>query len=177
MDNIILIGFMGSGKTSVGMRLASARECSFFDTDQMIEQKYNKAISEIFKEHGEEYFRLLETAMLEQLLSKRECFVLSVGGGLPIRPENHEYLKKIGKIIYLNPSKEILIERLRGDKNRPLLKGEDLEEKIESLMNKRKEVYEQLADQVVHTDGMSFEKIINQINEVTRNEDSGNEWT
>lgn len=171
MDNIILIGFMGSGKTSLGKQLARARKCCFYDTDHMIEQKYNKTISQIFKEQGEEYFRLLETAMLEQLLSKNECFVLSVGGGLPIRPENHEYLKKIGKIIYLNPSKEVLIGRLRGDKNRPLLKGNDLEKKIDLLMNERKEVYETLANQIIDTDGMSFEEIISQINEVIRDED------
>lgn len=166
MDNIVLIGFMGSGKTSVGLRLASARGCTFFDTDQMIEEKYQKTISQIFLEYGEEYFRLLETATLEQLSEKKEVFVLSVGGGLPIRPENKEYLRKIGSVVYLSASKETLMKRLQSDQSRPLLKGGNLEEKIETLMKERKEIYERLANKVIKTDGMSFDKIIEQICEV-----------
>lgn len=176
MNNIILIGFMGSGKTSVGKRLAKRRKAVFLDTDQMIEEKYQTTIADIFNKHGESYFRLLETAMLEQILTMNPPIVLSVGGGLAVQPENFEYLKKIGKIFYLRSSKETLIKRLKNDKTRPLLQGGSLEDKISELMAKRENIYEEIADTAIDTDGLSFKKIMDKIERGGEIEDSGNQW-
>lgn len=163
MDNIILIGFMGSGKTSVGKRLAQQRNAVFLDTDHMIEEKYQTTIADIFKKHGEAYFRLLETSMLEQIVTMESPLVLSVGGGLAVQPENFEYLKKIGKILYLRASKETLIKRLKGDRIRPLLQGNDLEARISQLMAERGNIYEQIANNSIDTDDLNFEQIIDKI--------------
>ncbi|SCP98078.1 shikimate kinase [Anaerobium acetethylicum] len=163
MNNIILIGFMGSGKTSVGEKLADQLGIRFVDTDEVIEKKYERSISSIFAEHGEPYFRLLETAVLEELSGDSEPFVMSAGGGLPVQDKNHEYLKKIGTTVYLKAKKETLVERLEGDRTRPLLQGGALEERIEALMKEREHIYEAVADLSVETDGRETEKIAEEI--------------
>lgn len=166
MNNIILIGFMGSGKTSVGEKLAEKLDVRFADTDAIIEEKYKTSISAIFAEHGEPYFRLLETAVLEEMANDSEAFVLSVGGGLPVQPENHACMKRIGMTVYLKTKKETLIERLKGDTTRPLLQGGELEARVESLMKDREHIYEAVSDISVDTDGKTLGQIADEIIEM-----------
>lgn len=163
MNHIILIGFMGSGKSSVGKKLARAMELSFVDTDNLIEEQAHMKINDIFEEYGEEYFRDLETLTLRQLLDVQNRLVIAVGGGLPMRSENRNYLKQLGTVIYLKAEVDTLAERLQGDTSRPMLKGRDLKTKIRDLMQARGSVYQETADIDIVTDQKGCRRIVEEI--------------
>lgn len=150
---VILIGFMGSGKTSTGKELAVMLNIPFLDTDEIIEKEQNRSINDIFAAEGEAYFRKLEQTLIQRLLKEETKGVLSVGGGLPVFSGNAEILKKMGSVVLLNAQKETLIKRLQSDATRPLLADGSLEQKIESLMQARAQIYRETADFVVETDG------------------------
>lgn len=156
LKNIILIGFMGAGKTTLGRQLAKQLGVPFVDTDERIEQGQGRKISDMFDKEGEAYFRRLETEQLEELAAIKKRRVISVGGGLPVQEQNHALLKELGRTVYLKAEKETLIQRLSGDTSRPLLKGGGLEEKIDRLMSERGHIYEMVADVTVHTDHMGL---------------------
>ena len=162
-DNIILIGFMGCGKSSVGIRLSDRLRRTIIDTDQWIEQKQKKTVSEIFEESGEEAFRCMETECLRKLIKTARRQIISVGGGLPMRKENHALLKELGRVFYLKVTPETVYERVKNDTTRPLLQVEDPMERIRTLMEKRAPVYEACADVIVEVSGKSFEEIIEEI--------------
>ena len=166
MKNIILIGFMGCGKTSVGKRLAESENMEFLDTDEWIEREQQTTISEIFETKGEAAFRNMETECLRQILEYTEKpFVLSVGGGLPIREENRKLLLQIGHVVYLKASPEVIYKRLHNDKTRPLLQGMNPRGRIMDLMNARKNYYEDAAEYIIHVDDRGFSDIIEEIKE------------
>lgn len=158
MNNIILIGFMGSGKTSCGREVAKLSGRDFCDTDELIERQQKMSISNIFEKYGEPYFRELETALVKSLRGK-EIGVLSVGGGLAVTEGNGALLKQIGTVIYLRAGIKCLVERLRGDDTRPLLAGGTIEEKITSLMKIRESAYIDASDVIIDTDGFSVEEV------------------
>lgn len=161
MANIILIGFMGAGKTSFGKWLAKNKDMDFMDTDAVIEDEAGISINEIFDKHGEEYFRNLETGLMERFIDEgADNIVLSVGGGLPVREINRQLLKKLGNVVYLRASADTLCKRLEGDGTRPLLKGGDLRTRITGLMEKREKLYDDAATVYVDTDDRSFEEIL-----------------
>lgn len=162
-QNMILIGFMGAGKTSVGEELAGRFGKTLIDTDRMIEERAGMSISDIFAVQGEETFRRLETEVLEQLISEASGETISVGGGLPLREENRKLLKKLGTVIYLRVRPETVLARLKGDTTRPLLQGDDVEEKVNSLLSKRGPIYEIAADRIISVDGRSVEQIADAI--------------
>lgn len=164
MSNIILIGFMGCGKTTFGKWIAANKNMTFCDTDDCIEQEQNCTINNIFATKGEAHFRELETRMIEKLIETCDNCVISVGGGLPVRECNRELLKRLGKCVYLRTAKEELVKRLKNDTTRPLLAGGDLEQKIDTLMQARKDIYEGAADVIIDTDNKSFEEMFAQIN-------------
>ena len=164
MKNIILIGFMGCGKSSVGRRLAQTLNCDFLDTDELIEKEQGKSISEIFANEGEAAFREMETECLRRLLNREgDGFVLSVGGGLPVREVNRNLLKELGTVVLLSVSAEVVYKRLRNDKTRPLLQDKNPRGRIEDLMNARKGFYEDAAEYVVNVDEKNFGEIIDEI--------------
>ena len=163
MKNIVLMGFMGAGKTTIGKKLAKALEYEFIDTDEWIEKEQGRKISNIFAEDGEVVFRDMETDLLRRLQNSEEKFVLSVGGGMPVREENRALLRNLGIVIYLKTSKEEIIRRVSGDKNRPLLQDGDLEEKVTSLMNAREQIYVETAHVDVITDGKTPSKVVENI--------------
>ncbi len=163
MENIILIGFMGSGKTSVGGKLSRVMHMKFKDTDQLLEEEFGCKISEFFEKEGEAEFRNRETALLQRLNGTLQSTVLATGGGLPLRPENAELLKKLGMVVYLKASRETTVRRLSGDTTRPLLAGGNVEQKVEALLEQRIPLYTAAADVTVLTDGKSFYEIINEI--------------
>ena len=166
MKNIILIGFMGCGKTSVGKRLAESENMEFLDTDEWIEREQQTTISEIFETKGEAAFRNMETECLRQILEYTgKPFVLSVGGGLPIREENRKLLLQIGHVVYLKASPEVIYKRLHNDKTRPLLQGMNPRGRIMDLMNARKNYYEDAAEYIIHVDDREFSDIIEEIKE------------
>ena len=164
--NIVLIGFMGSGKTSIGMKCARAFSYEFLDSDAQIEEKQQKTINDIFAEQGEAAFRNMETTFLNNLLGKQEPFVLGTGGGMPMREENVAILKQIGLIVFLKAGQEELMKRLTNDTTRPLLAEGDIRDKVEHLYTKRLPVYEAAADYILETDGKSFYEIIKEIEEI-----------
>ena len=161
--NIILIGFMGAGKTTVGNVVAERLNQPLFDTDQLIEQQAGMSISKIFEVYGENEFRRLETEMLKENLSASKDWVLSVGGGLPLKEENRGLLKKMGIVVYLRVKPDTVLQRLRGDKSRPLLQGGDVKQKVESLLRQRGSIYEEGADIVIDVDGKAPEDIAQEI--------------
>ncbi len=163
MRNIILIGFMGSGKTTVGLRLSYRLRMPVEDTDKLIEQKENRRIKDIFATEGEEYFRRRETELLQEISRRNYGRILSVGGGTPVRAENRELLRRCGTVVYLRIRPETVYERLKGDTTRPLLQCEDPLLKIRELMEARKDAYESCADIIVDVDQLSMEEILNQI--------------
>lgn len=165
MDNIILIGFMGAGKTTVGKFLARDSGMRFLDTDDQIVSWQKMSIPDIFSAYGEEYFRNLETELLRNMQDNTKHAVISVGGGMPVREENRVLLRKLGCVVYLSASKETILSRVGRDDSRPMLNGEDLEKRVEQLMRDREALYRQAAHVEVKTDGRSVyqvEQIIRQ---------------
>jgi len=157
-QNIILIGFMGCGKTSIGRRLSYKLRIPVEDTDKLIEQKKGQRISEIFEQSGEAAFRTMETELLNEIAQRDYKRIISVGGGLPVREENQVLLKKCGFVIYLRTDAETIYERLKDDCTRPLLQCENPLEKIKSLMASREEAYVSCADFIVEEDGRNEEE-------------------
>ena len=170
-NNIILIGFMGSGKSTIGKIIAENFGMHFLDTDAWIEEREQITISEIFASRGEAYFREFETKCLEVLLEesgkgsddKVIRNVISVGGGLPMKEENRQLLKKLGKVIYLKATEETIYNRLKTDTTRPLLQGDNPKQKIKNLMEQREEIYCQAADVVVEVDNKEIMEIVEEI--------------
>lgn len=158
-ENIVLIGFMGSGKTTLGKWISAEHGYTFVDTDELIELKEGRSISDIFAADGEGYFRDLETETVCGLADREDRIVVSVGGGLPIKPENRVYMRRAGKVVYLKTSVDELVKRLEGDTKRPLLAGGDIRKRINTLMAQREDIYEDAADVVVDTTGKTFEQI------------------
>lgn len=166
MDNIILIGYMGSGKSSVAKALAEKTGMELLDTDQRIEENENRRISDIFASEGETAFRDMETAFLKNLLDEGFKGILSTGGGMPVREENRALLKKLGKVIYLKTSVDTLAMRLIGDHSRPLLQGETEEskkQKIADMLASREPAYMAAADAVIPTDEMTTAGLADEI--------------
>jgi shikimate kinase/nucleoside-diphosphate-sugar epimerase len=149
--NILLIGLMGSGKTTVGRIVAQMIGFQFVDTDAMIVETAGKTIPEIFASEGEAGFRLRESAALRSLLGKRGC-VIATGGGIITQPRNLPILRHLGYIVWLDADPERLARRTAMNSNRPLLAGEeDPKAKLERLLTERKPLYKSLADLRIQT--------------------------
>lgn len=165
MSSIILTGYMGCGKSTVGRRLSYAQRRPFLDTDKLIERRTGMTISQLFETKGEEYFREMETDCIKGLLEERGEYIIAVGGGLPLREENRRLLKKLGIVIYLQADWETIFERVKRDTSRPLLAGPDPQGKIKRMMAERAPLYEQAADITIKVDNKSFDTIIKEIGE------------
>lgn len=163
MKHIILIGFMGCGKTTLGNELARALEWAFVDTDELVVQEAGRSVNDIFAEEGEAGFRQRESRALESLTRQGRPCVISAGGGLPIQPQNHRLLEQLGTVIYLQAPAQTLEQRLRGDTKRPLLQGADLGHRIRSMMEEREPIYQEVADLIVQTEGKDFGELIGEI--------------
>ncbi len=164
-NNIVLIGYMGAGKTAVGKCLAKEYGYDFVDTDSYIVEKEKMSINEIFEKKGEAYFRELETKVIIELKEKLTNTVFSTGGGMPIKEENQILLKEMGKVFYLKASPDTTYKRVSGNSDRPLLAGDNMYEKICSMLKERAPKYESASDIVVNTDSLSIEKIAECIKE------------
>jgi len=158
--NIVLTGFMGSGKSTVGKVLAEKTVREFVDLDLFIENKISMYISDIFALMGETAFRKFESEAISEL-SAQENTVIASGGGAVLNPDNVAAFKKNGIIIHLNVSAKILLERLKLDYRRPLLAG-DMEQTVVSLLTQRRPVYKAVADYTIAADGTA-EEVVNEI--------------
>lgn len=174
MKHVILIGFMGSGKSTVGFRLSYKLKKCLIDTDKLIEEREKMRISEIFATKGEGYFRQKETECLNSLFHELGSRVISLGGGTPIREENREIIKKLGKVIYLQASPDTIYQRVKHDTSRPLLQCENPKEKIEALLTERNPIYESVADIIIHVDGKEMKDVVQEIVEAVQDEDFSN---
>ncbi len=161
--NIILIGFMGAGKTTIGERLASLMKRRMIDTDAYIVAKEGMSINEIFDKKGEEYFRKLETDVIKEITNTTHNAIISTGGGMPLRDENAKLLKKLGKVFYLKSEPDTIYERVKGSTDRPLLNVENPKERIVSLLKERSPKYENAANVTVETDDKDIEEVVDVI--------------
>lgn len=161
--NIVLIGFMGCGKTTVGKALSKEIGKPVLDTDVWIERKQQKTITEIFREDGEDAFREMETDCLKQLLSLEEKHIISVGGGLPQKKENRKILHSLGTVVYLKIAPEEVFLRLQEDTDRPLLQVENPIVRIRELLTRREPLYMACADIVIDVTQKTIEEIVQEI--------------
>ena len=162
--NIFLIGMMGTGKTTVGKKLAQRLSYRFFDSDVLIERVTQQSISDIFATQGEETFRHLETQVLSELAACTKS-VIATGGGIVVKSENWSYLHH-GLIVWLDVSVPILAKRLAKDTTRPLLQATDLRLKLQSLLQQRHSLYAQSDLQIIIDHEQTPDDIVEQILEL-----------
>ncbi len=182
---VSLTGFMGSGKSSIGRVLAGRLGCPFFDLDSLIEEGEGRSIPDIFSSGGERLFRNLEIMYLSDFLDRtpRHCpsgpadkqappvtAVLALGGGTLTTAECAGMVEEKTFCIYLRASADTLVENLKGaEEGRPMLSGENLRERVEDLMAKRKDIYEGAARAVIDTDGKTYGESSDEILEILTN--------
>lgn len=159
MNTLFLTGFMGAGKTTIGRALADELSLTLFDTDELIERAMKKTINAIFEDEGELAFRNYEHKVLQNVSG--QSVLVTTGGGIVTREENRQCMKKNGIIIYLHSDPETILERLREDATRPLLR-ENKKDKIDQLFEARLPYYLE-ADYVVNTTGKSVNTIVTEI--------------
>ena len=160
--NIVLIGFMGAGKSTVCEYLARMFAMKSVEMDQMIARREQMSIPDIFETYGEEYFRNLETKLLVELQAE-SSLVISCGGGAALRERNVAEMKKNGRVVLLSASPEVIYSRVKDTDDRPVLKGRKSPEGIARLMEQRREKYEAAADIVIRTDNKSVPEICEEI--------------
>ncbi len=152
--NLVLIGFMGSGKSTVGRELHSRLGYELVDMDSVIEHREGRPITRIFEENGEDYFRDLETDLLREMAEDGQRKIISTGGGVVGREENRDLLRKLGYVVWLQAPVDVIHERTSRNRERPLLQTEDPLEKITTLLEKRKPWYAETAHLKVDTAGL-----------------------
>ena len=164
--NIVLTGFMGTGKTTVGRRVAEVLSAAFLDVDATIEKETGHSVRHLFEDRGEVHFRALERDTIARLAAWDHA-VISTGGGALLDPDNRVALKKNGFLVCLTARTGTLLERLKEDMTRPLLVGEDPAGRIERLMRERNGVYA-LCDLQIQTDGRTIEEVSTSIVDVVK---------
>ena len=160
--NIFLIGFMGAGKSTISKCLSTCFDMETVEMDQVISEREGMSISEIFKVHGEEYFRNAETELLRELKSKKNA-VVSCGGGTPMRECNVLEMKKNGRVVFLTAKPETILERVKDSHDRPLLENNKNVEFIEEMMLKRRDKYLAAADIILETDNKTEAEICEEL--------------
>ena len=160
--NIVLIGFMGAGKSTISNYLRNMFAMEVVEMDQVIAEKEGMSIPDIFEVYGEEYFRDAETNLLIEMQSKSNV-VISCGGGVPMRERNVVEMKKNGKVVLLTAKPETILDRVKDNHDRPLLENNKNVPFIADLMEKRREKYEAAADIIIQTDGKSKLEICEEI--------------
>lgn len=161
---IILIGFMASGKTTVGKAIANKLGLKFIDMDREIEKEENCSIADIFKEHGEAYFRMAETNLLKNVIYKEDV-VISTGGGVVTKEENIDILKTQENVIFLDANVETLVRNVSSEvEKRPLLKESfDVQKKISNMLSSRYDKYIRASKLIIDTNNKNVEEVVGQI--------------
>lgn len=162
MNNIVFIGFMGVGKSTIAYRLSKMKKMDIIDTDKEIEKKEGMSISEIFEVYGEAWFRDKETELLREL---RNCenTIISCGGGIVLREENRMLLKQVGCVILLSANVYTIHKRVNMNDRRPLLKEKKSKEYIAKVLKERKEFYDESADIKVSINHKTVPMICNEV--------------
>jgi shikimate kinase len=159
--NIVLVGFMGTGKTRIGQDLAKQLELDFVDMDDAIVERAGKPIPEIFADEGEPHFRMLEREVVMTLSSQAGC-VVATGGGVVLNPDNISDFSKSGLVICLSASPEVILSRVEHDTNRPLLFADDKMEKIQTLLKSRQALYDAIPNQI-DTSDLTADEVVSRI--------------
>ena len=163
--NIIFVGLMGSGKTTIGKQVSKALGMEFFDTDHAVEVKTGVNIATIFELEGEEGFRLREHNLLKDLMDNQKK-VIATGGGIVLNGENRKLLRQLGAFVYLRSNIKDLILRLKNDKTRPLIQNVNLDEKFNELFKARDSLYIEVADYIIDTKNKKVSDIKNEVLEL-----------
>lgn len=171
MKNIVLIGFMGTGKTTIAIELSHRLGMQYVSTDNLIEKRENRTINEIFNDSGEEYFRDVESAIIRDAACK-DNLVIDTGGGAVIRDENVAYMKSSGVVVCLVADEDVIMERTKKYKHRPLLNVDDPKRKIRDLLAKRAPYYAK-ADFTVDTGALTVKQVVDKIAEIALAKISG----
>lgn len=167
--NIVLIGFMGSGKSTVGRELHQRLGYTLTDMDQLIEETMGKKITEIFKEEGEKAFRDFETLQLIEIAKQTDTrHIISTGGGIVVRTQNRSLLRKLGYVVWLDAPEEIIFERTSRNRDRPLLNNKNARQRITDLLAEREPWYRETAHLKVDTAGLDSGEIASGILESAR---------
>ncbi len=159
-NNVVLIGPMGAGKTTLGKKMARYLERTFVDVDCAIEQRLGVSIQTIFDTEGEQGFRQREYAILADILGQNNNAVIATGGGCVLTDSCRQLIMNERLVIHVDVGLKRQVERLRYDKRRPILQGGNLRKKLEDLRNERHHIYHSLADIRLLTDRMSFRKML-----------------
>lgn len=168
-QNIVLIGFMGSGKTTVGRELHQRLGYPLVDMDHIIEQRQGRSVSDIFTYDGEPAFREMETSLLRELLvSPLPRQIISTGGGVVVRPENMQVLRRLGYVVWLHASPAVILERTAKSRTRPLLQGENPAAQVATLLFSREELYRKAAHLKVDSEGFDCAELATGILESAR---------
>lgn len=157
--SIALIGFMGTGKTTISKILSKRLNREHIDTDKVIEKKMGMTVSAIFEKYGEDDFRNIESHVIKELKDKEEA-IISFGGGVCLREENISNIRENHKVILLEASSKAIFERVSRDSSRPVLKGKTDIGSIEKIIEMRKDSYRRCADKIIDTDGKTISDIV-----------------
>lgn len=160
--NVVLIGFMGAGKTTISEYLSTMFAMDVVEMDQVIAEREGMSIPDIFATYGEEYFRNRETELLKEMQLRKRA-VISCGGGAALREENVAEMKKNGRVVLLTAKPQTIYERVKDSTDRPVLNGNNNVEFITDLMEKRREKYEKAADIVIYTDNKTVLQICEEL--------------
>lgn len=169
LKNLILIGFMGTGKSTIGRQLSKTLGYPVIDTDQRIEQDTNTSIADLFSTYGEDHFRTLETELLKELIAeKTHKHIISTGGGIIVREENLALLRELGYVIWLVAQPKTILERTSRNQDRPLLNNDDPEGTIRRLLDIRNPLYQNASHLTLETTDLTFSEITTGIIESAR---------
>ena len=160
--NIVLIGFMGAGKSTIARALQRELGFPLIEMDERIVKEQGMSINDIFAQYGEDHFRDIESQLIVDI-GKEEPSIVSCGGGVVVRPQNTQNMKEIGRIVFLKATPETIYERVKNSTDRPILNGHMNVEYIAELMEKRRALYEAAADITIQTDGKMREQICEEI--------------
>ncbi len=163
-NNIMLIGFMGAGKSAVAQGMNRLYGMEVAEMDSLIEEKEGMTVNDIFAARGEGYFRDCETALLRELAG-RSGLVVSCGGGAVLRPENVALMKESGLVVLLTARPETIYQRVKDSRDRPILNGNMSPAYISQLIEKRREPYSRAADITIETDGKTIEQVCRELGE------------
>lgn len=163
-NNIFLIGFMGAGKSTIAKALCKELDMQLVEMDARIVEEQKMSVNDIFAQYGEDYFRDVESQLI-LTLGEEGNTIVSCGGGVVVRPQNTDYMKKSGKVVFLSATPETIYERVKNSTDRPILNGHMNVEYIADLMEKRRALYEAAADIKIDTDGKNRSAICKEIME------------
>ena len=153
---------MGAGKSSIGRCLQQRTGLARFDTDEIVASKFDLSIPEIFSEHGEERFREVETEALRELAPTKQAIIVT-GGGIVLREENVDLLKRLGVVVWLEADEETLFERASRKGDRPLLQTASPRESFSEMLRTRSSLYAKMADVRVHTSALTHDEVVDKI--------------